>query len=152
VFATPTIYEGVAFVVTNEPSLTAFDLKTGDELWKRDVGGESSPAARDDVILLGGDDQSLRALDAETGETHWSSPLGYAIRSSATFADEAVFIGSGPTLTAIDGRDGRTLWTHVTGGEITADLAVVANMVIASSHDGYVYALAAPGDRSDFST
>jgi outer membrane protein assembly factor BamB len=151
VFATPAIARGVAFVVTNEPSLTAFDLKTGAELWQRDVGGESSPAASDGVILLGGDDQSLRALDVDTGETRWSSPLGYAIRSSATFTNDAVFIGSGPTLNAIDLRDGSTLWTHVTGGEITADLAVVANMVIASSHDGYVYALA-PAGHEEFGT
>jgi outer membrane protein assembly factor BamB len=44
-------------------------------------------------------------------------------------------------VTAIDRRDGNTLWTHVTGGAVTADLAVVAETVIASSHDGYIYAL-----------
>jgi outer membrane protein assembly factor BamB len=141
-FTTPAIAGGVAFVATNAPSLTAFELKTGAQLWRRDVGGESSPAAGDRFVFLGGDDQSVRALDATTGETRWSSPLGYAIRSSVTFADEAVYIGSGPTLTAIDRDDGSTLWTHVTGGIVTADLVVVAETVIASSHDGYVYALA----------
>ena len=143
-FTTPAIARGVAFVATNEPSLTAFDLKSGSQLWSRDIGGESSPAAGDGIVFLGGDDQSVRALDAATGETRWSSPLGYAIRSSVTFADEAVYIGSGPTLTAIDRDDGSTLWTHVTGGVVTADLAVVAETVIASSHDGYVYALGPP--------
>ncbi len=141
-FTTPAIARGVAFVATNEPSLTAFDLSTGSQLWRRDVGGESSPAAGDGVVFLGGDDQSVRALDAATGETRWSSALGYTIRSSVTFADEGVYIGSGPTLTAIDRHDGSTLWTHVTGGVVTADLAVVAETVIASSHDGYIYALA----------
>jgi outer membrane protein assembly factor BamB len=144
-FTTPAIARGVVFVATNEPSLTAFDLKTGSRLWRRDVGGESSPAAGDGVVFLGGDDQSVRALDAATGETRWSSPLGYAIRSSVTFTDGAVYVGSGPTLTAIDSSDGSTLWTHVTGGVVTADLAVVAQTIIASSHDGYVYALAAAG-------
>jgi eukaryotic-like serine/threonine-protein kinase len=144
-FTTPAIAQGVAFVATNEPSLTAFDLKSGSQLWRRDIGGESSPAAGDGVVFVGGDDQSVRALDAATGETHWSSPLGYTIRSSVTFADDVVYIGSGPTLTAIDRDDGETLWTHVTGGVVTADLAVVAEMVIASSHDGYVYALAPSG-------
>jgi outer membrane protein assembly factor BamB len=95
----------------------------------------------DGVIFLGGDDQSVRALDAATGETRWSTPLGYTTRSSVTFADEAVFVGSGPTLTALDRNDGSTLWTHVTGGVVAADLAVVAETVIASSQDGYVYAL-----------
>ena len=143
-FTTPAIEGGVVFVATDEPSLTAFDLKSGSQLWSRDIGGESSPAAGDGSVFLGGDDQSVRALDAATGETRWSSPLGYTIRSSVTFAGDAVFIGSGPTLTAIDRDDGSTLWTHVTGDVVTADLAVVAEKVIASSHDGYVYALGPP--------
>ena len=140
-FTTPAIAQGVAFVATDAPSLAAFDLKTGTQLWRRDIGGESSPAADDGVVFLGGDDQSVRALDAGTGETRWSSPLGYAIRSSVTFAGDGVYIGSGPTVTAIDRRDGTTLWTHVTGGAVTADIAVVEERVIASSQDGYVYAL-----------
>jgi outer membrane protein assembly factor BamB len=150
-FTTPAIARGVAFVATNEPSLTAFDLKSGSKRWSREIGGESSPAAGDGMVFLGGDDQSVRALDAATGETRWSSPLGYAIRSSVTFADDAVYIGSGPTLTAIERHDGRTLWTHVTGDVVTADLAVVAETVIASSHDGYVYALG-PAERNPAET
>ena len=140
-FTTPAIEDGIAYVATNLPSLTAFDLMSGSLRWSRDVGGESSPAVGDGVIFLGGDDQSVRALDAATGETRWSTPLGYTTRSSVTFADEAVFVGSGPTLTALDRNDGSTLWTHVTGGVVAADLAVVAETVIASSQDGYVYAL-----------
>jgi outer membrane protein assembly factor BamB len=145
VFTTPAIEAGVVFVATNEPSLVALDIRTGTPIWQQGVGGESSPAIADGVVYLGGSDQSLRALDAQTGETRWSTPLGYAIRSSATFVDNAVFIGSGPTLTAVDSRDGHPLWTHVTGGEITADLAIVGNIVTASSHDGYIYALAPAG-------
>lgn len=146
-YTTPAIERGVAYVATNKPLLTAFNLKTGAQLWNRDIGGESSPAVGDGVVFLGGDDQSVSALDASTGETRWSTPLGYAIRSSVTFTDDAVYIGSGPMLSAINRKDGRTLWTHVTGGVVTADLAVVAETVIASSQDGYVYALG-PAERN----
>ena len=97
------------------------------------------------VVFLGSENQSVSAIDAETGAIRWSSPLGYAIRSSATVTIDVVLIGSGPTLNALNRRDGSTLWTHVTGGEITGDLAVAANTVVASSHDGYIYALA-PAD------
>jgi outer membrane protein assembly factor BamB len=149
-FTTPAIARGVVYVATDAPALAAFELKTGAQLWRRDIGGESSPAAADGVVFLGGDDQSVRAIDAATGETRWSSPLGYAIQSSVTFADEGVYIGSGPTVTAINRRDGTTLWTHVTGGTVTADIAVVDGRVIASSQDGYVYALGPPeSDPSD---
>jgi outer membrane protein assembly factor BamB len=143
-YATPAIADGVVYVATNEPSLVALDLKSGKELWQRGVGGESSPALHDGVLYLGGSDQSVRALDAKTGEARWSSPLGYAIQSSAIVSDDAVFIASGPTLNALSRADGHPLWTHVTGDDVSADLAVVGGMVIASSHDGYVYALGAP--------
>ncbi|HEX5991538.1 MAG TPA: PQQ-binding-like beta-propeller repeat protein [Thermomicrobiales bacterium] len=140
-FTTPAIARGVAFVATNAPSLTALELNTGTQLWRREIGGESSPAAADGVVFLGGDDQAVRAIDATSGETRWSSPLGYAIRSSATLADDGVYIGSGPTVTAIDSQGGTTLWTHVTGGTVTADIAVIGESVIVSSQDGYVYSL-----------
>lgn len=146
VFSTPAIAQGLVYVATNAPLLVAFDTDTGVERWRRAFGGASSPATADGVVFLGGADQSLRALDAESGVQRWSSSLGYAIQSSATITDEAIFIGSGPTLNAVSRGDGRTLWTHVTGGDVTADLAAVAGMVIASSHDGYVYALAEPDE------
>jgi len=145
VFATPAIAEGLVFVATTEPSLIAFELQSGVEHWRRGIGGESSPAVDGGVVFLGSENQSVSAIDAETGAIRWSSPLGYAIRSSATVTIDVVLIGSGPTLNALNRRDGSTLWTHVTGGEITGDLAVAANTVVASSHDGYIYALA-PAD------
>jgi outer membrane protein assembly factor BamB len=152
IFATPAIADGVAYVVSNEPAVVALDVRSGKERWRRGVGGESSPAIHDGVLYLGGDDQSLRAITAKTGDIEWSSPLGYAIESSATVSGDAVFLASGPTINALDADDGQTLWTHVTGDAISADLAVAGGMVFASSHDGYVYALAAPekqvGDRA----
>ena len=95
-------------------------------------------------VFLGGDDQSVRAFDLKSGQLSWSSPLGYPIRASATLADGALFVGSGPTLTALDQKDGKTLWTFVTGGDVTSDVAIADTMAIAASHDGYVYALGPP--------
>lgn len=149
VFATPAISGGVAFVVTKEPALIALDVESGREMWRKPIGGVSSPAIVDQTLYLGGDDQSLRAIDAASGEPRWSTPLGYAIESSATVSGTALFIASGPALNAIDRASGRALWTHVTGGPVTSDLAVVAGMVIAASHDGYIYALAAVEGASE---
>jgi outer membrane protein assembly factor BamB len=144
IYATPAIAGGVAYVATNAPSFFALDLKTGKELWHRGIGGVSSPAVDGDAIFVGGDDQSLRELSAKSGEIRWSVPLGYAIQSSATVSGDVVFIASGPTLNALSKQDGHTLWTHVTGDDVTADVAVAGGMVIASSHDGYVYAFGPP--------
>jgi outer membrane protein assembly factor BamB len=97
----------------------------------------------DGMVYVGGEDQALRALDASNGEEHWSTPLGYPIKSSPASVGDLVYVASGPTITALDARSGKTLWGHVAGDTITADVAVVDGMVIASGHDGYVYALRA---------
>jgi outer membrane protein assembly factor BamB len=155
VFSTPAIARDTIYLATRKPSLVALDLATGRQLWQRGFGGESSPAVSNGSIFLGSDDQAARAVEARSGDLRWSSPLGYAIASSATVGDRAIFLASGPAINALDRGDGRLLWTYVTGGEITADLAIVANTVIASSHDGYVYALApldAGPDRNGIAT
>ncbi|MCC7021568.1 MAG: PQQ-binding-like beta-propeller repeat protein [Thermomicrobiales bacterium] len=149
VFSTPAIADGSVYLATRKPSLVALELETGHKRWERGFGGESSPAIANGSVYLGSDDQAARAIDAGSGDLRWSTPLGYAIASSATVGDRAIFLASGPAINALDSRDGRLLWTYVTGGEISADLAVVANTVIASSHDGYVYALAPLGASAD---
>lgn len=69
--------------------------------------------------------------------------MGYPIASSPASVGNLIFIASGPTISALDAESGKTLWGHVAGDTITADVAVIDGMVIASGHDGYVYALRA---------
>ena len=103
---------GVAFVATNAFT-TAFELKTGAQLWRRDVGGESSPAAGDRFVFLGGDDQSVRALDATTGETRWAVRSGTPYSHPSRLRMRLCTSAAGRRLHAIDRDDGSTLWTHV---------------------------------------
>jgi outer membrane protein assembly factor BamB len=143
VHATPAIVGDRIFVVTTSPEVVVLDLESGAEIWRTAAGGPSSPAVANGLVYVGGEDQAVRALDAASGEERWSTPLGYPIASSPASAGDLVYIASGPTITALDAESGETLWGHVAGDIITADVAVVDGMVIASGHDGYVYALRA---------
>ena len=151
IFATPAIAHGVVYVASTAPELTAFRLDSGDIKWQQPVGGSSSPAVTGSQVLLGGDDQAIRALDVETGESEWSVPLGYGIESSASVSGAIALIASGPTINALDRIDGSTLWTHVTGGTVSADVVVAGDLIIATSHDGYVYALGAATNAQSLS-
>jgi outer membrane protein assembly factor BamB len=151
IFATPAINQGIVYVASTAPELTAFRLDSGDIAWQRPVGGSSSPAITGSQVLLGGDDQAIRALDVKTGETEWSVPLGYGIESSASVSGAIVLIASGPTINAIDRIDGNSLWTHVTGGTVSADVVVAGELIVATSHDGYVYALGAATNAQSLS-
>ncbi|MCA9878938.1 MAG: PQQ-binding-like beta-propeller repeat protein [Thermomicrobiales bacterium] len=143
VHATPAIVGDQVFVVTTTPEVIVLDLDTGGEVWRAEAGGPSSPAVADGTVYVGGEDQAVRALDASNGEERWSTPLGYPIASSPASSGDLVYVASGPTITALDAESGQTVWGHVAGDVITADVAVVDGMVIASGHDGYVYALRA---------
>ena len=104
VFATPAIARGVAFVATNEPSLTAFDLQIGDR----------ALATRDRwrVVAGRGRRRRLSRRRRSVGPRHRCRNRRDALEQPArichpvvgTFADDGVYIGSGPTVTAIDRR------------------------------------------------
>ena len=143
IHATPAIVGNRVYAVTTAPHLIALDLENGSVIWRAAAGGPSSPAVADGMVFVGGEDQAVRALDAESGEERWSTPLGYPIASSPASVGDLVYIASGPTITALDARSGKSLWGHVAGDAISADVAVIDGMVIASGHDGYVYALRA---------
>jgi outer membrane protein assembly factor BamB len=143
VHATPAIVGDRIFVVTTTPEIVVLDLESGAIVWRAEAGGPSSPAIADGMVYVGGEDQAVRALDAANGKERWSTPLGYPIVSSPASAGDLIYIASGPTITALDAESGKTLWGHVAGDTITADVAVIDGMVIASGHDGYVYALRA---------
>ena len=143
VHATPAIVGDRVFVTTTSPEIVVLDLATGGVVWRAEAGGPSSPAVADGTVYIGGEDQSVRALDAADGKERWSTPLGYPIASSPASAGDLIYIASGPTITALDAGSGKTVWGHVAGDIITADVAVIDGMVIASGHDGYVYALRA---------
>jgi outer membrane protein assembly factor BamB len=143
VHATPAIVGNRVFVVTTAPEIVVLDLESGAVIWRAEAGGPSSPAVADGMVYVGGEDQAVRALDAASGKEQWSTPLGYPIASSPATAGDLVYIASGPTITALDAESGETMWGHVAGDVITADVAVIDGMVIASGHDGYIYALRA---------
>lgn len=147
IFATPAIVNGVVYVSTMEPQFVALDLGSGKEAWRRPIGGPSSPAIANGTIYVGGNDQAIRAITSDGGKDLWTSPLGYPIESSAIISGDALFIASGPSVTALNAEDGQTLWTYVTGDTVTADLSIISGMVLASGHDGYIYALASETEK-----
>lgn len=89
VWATPTLHEGVVYFTSMDHYLYAIDAATGDELWKRDLGGAaaSSPLvySNDDstVIYVGTFARKLVKFDLEgrvldeysTVDWVWSTPV-----------------------------------------------------------------------------
>ena len=119
-------------------SLTAYDLASGEELWRFYSNGpiRLAPVAFAGRVCFGSDDGWLYCVDAETGELQWrvsGAPrdretychLGNArvvsfwpVRGGPVLADDVVYFGAGiwPTLGvfvhAVDAQTGRLIWTN----------------------------------------
>lgn len=119
-------------------SLTAYDLASGDELWRFYSNGpiRLAPVAFNGRVCVGSDDGWLYCVDAETGELLWrvcGAPedresychLGNArvvsfwpVRGGPVYADDVIYFGAGiwPTLGvfvhAVDAQTGRLIWTN----------------------------------------
>lgn len=76
--------------------LVAFDLATGDEVWRYDAGAASkfAPLYTDGTVLFGGHSGTVRALDATSGTSQWSAATGEWVETSPAVADEIAYVGT----------------------------------------------------------
>jgi outer membrane protein assembly factor BamB len=125
--STPTINDGLVYVNTQDLVLHCLDLKTGKELWTRDlikehagrnIGWKSAASAVIDGELLflggGGAGQSLLAVHKKTGQVVWKGHDEIITHSTpvvATILGERqviYFLKSG--LFSVSAKDGKALW------------------------------------------
>lgn len=102
---------GTAYVATDDRAL-AFDGRTGEERWRRDVAGGAPGAvavAGDDVYVGTGD--GVRALAAEDGGVLWGEEGGGpAAGVGVAVAGDAVYAAGRDGLAVLDAADGRVRW------------------------------------------
>ncbi|MBN1421336.1 MAG: PQQ-binding-like beta-propeller repeat protein, partial [Planctomycetes bacterium] len=71
----------------------------------------SAPAAAGDLVFVGGDDGSVRAIDARSGREAWRAQTGGDIPVSPTVWEGRVLVGSGDGFVyAFEAATGRRLW------------------------------------------
>ncbi len=123
--STPTIDEGLAFVISGRGMLAAVAVETGDTAWRHDLRGEygasgpnwgfsTSPRVYGDLLLVeaGGRDAALVAFDKRSGREVWraagdqpgySTPLLVRIggRQQAVFFTGSRIVGVNPTSGAL---------------------------------------------------
>jgi outer membrane protein assembly factor BamB len=124
--ARPIIDQGRVYAISVGGILAAFDLRTGQRFWDRDIGGLQSPWIAGRQIYLITNDGQLICVAADTGFIHWVRPL-------PAFVDEEEHKGpilwSGPVLTGdrllLVGTNGKLLAVSPGDGTIieTRDLA-----------------------------
>jgi outer membrane protein assembly factor BamB len=154
----PTLVNGVLYVVCGRGTVYAMDAETGTIIWAYSTGGRilSSPAAANGMLYVSSGDESVYALDAGTGALIWQRQLGRSLSIPATLdsypggqavANGVLYVGverTGPEnpydLYALDAATGAIHW-RATLGSLVASTPSVANGTVYVGSDSRVYAL-----------
>lgn len=118
IYATAAVVGGVAFIASDTSDVAAVDVETGEILWRvNGVGGYSSPAVVDGLVVFGDIDGSAKpggrviALDAMTGAVVWEAVTLADIYSAPVVSAGRIFIQDDEgTLYALALDSGNEFW------------------------------------------
>jgi outer membrane protein assembly factor BamB len=138
--ARPIISGGIVYIISHGGQMVALDVKTGNRLWQREIGGIRSPAAIADSIFAVTNDADLVCLKKTTGQIHWAVALPKFDSEKKMIlwagpiiaGDSLILVGSNGQLLFASPETGKTLKTI--GMEASASLSPIAA-------DGALYVL-----------
>ncbi len=153
--AQPVVANGRVFTMDAKAEVRAFDVTTGDRLWRRKLESKSDQGG---ILGAGIGYEGGRlfattgfaqvfALDAKSGREIWRRRLSGPMRAPPTIAGGHVFVITvSNELVALNAKDGSVLWTHVGLPEIAgliggASPAVAGSVVVAPFSSGELVAL-----------
>ncbi len=154
-FTQPIVAQGRVFAMDAESVVSAFDLKSGDRLWRSDLAvkdadngsyGGGLAFDRGALFVTTGFSQIVR-LDPKTGAVRWRKPLPAPVRGAPTArAGRLLVITVTNSTYALAEDDGHTLWTHSGLEEETLLMggtspAVNGDTVVVPYSSGEVFAL-----------
>ncbi len=149
------------YAVDVEGRVSAFELETGDRVWRVDL----TPEDEDDAVFSGGIAYAyghlfvstgfldVVALNAVTGEVVWRRAMPTPMRAAPTISDGRLFVTSFDNqLFVLDVRNGELLWKHkgfeesagILGG---ASPAVDGSMVVVPYTSGEIFGILASNGR-----
>ncbi len=91
----PVIDRGTVFAISHGGIMAAIDLRTGQRLWDREIGGMGTPWVAGDYIFVLTNDAEVVALSQDDGRVYW-------VRALPLFEDpedhEGLIVWNGPVL------------------------------------------------------
>lgn len=146
----PVYHEGRVHVAFLDGELVAFDARTGEPAWRRDLHShlESSPMAAQGILFIGTDETDVIALRAADGEVLWRFNSPAAIKASPSYHDGRLYVADYQSaMFCLDASNGKLLWRTNTSrvrpfgrGGFYSSPALAFDRVFAARDDGTVYA------------
>lgn len=149
IHGTPVVTNEAVYIGAYDGAMYAFDVETGDRLWKSVVGGSigSSPAYHDGTIYVAVEfadpDGSVVAVDAKTGDLEWEAtePTSHPHSTLAIDTDADILaVGSNDGYCyAWHFSDREFAWKFNTGRPIKGPVTIYDGAVFFGSWDHNVY-------------
>ncbi len=111
----PVIVDGRVYALAVEGGVSAFDLKTGQSLWRyaSELPLTGGPGAGDGLVVVGSLEGDVIALDATTGTEKWTSKVANEVLVAPVIGSGMVFVHSNDgRVTALDEATGERRWFH----------------------------------------
>jgi len=105
----PAVAGGRVFHIRVRSHLTAYDARTGEELWELQNATSASLTAALDKVFVPAD--PIVALDQATGAMIWSAPRDTVMAGAIAVAGGLLFVPSGAGLKALNADTGALVWT-----------------------------------------
>jgi outer membrane protein assembly factor BamB len=105
----PTVAGGRVFLIRTHSHLTAYDARTGEELWEQQYAIGGSLTAAGGKVFVPAD--PIVALDQATGDLVWSAPRDTFMLGAPAVGGGLLFVPSGAGLKALNVDTGALVWT-----------------------------------------
>jgi len=117
----PAVAGGVVYFGSRDSFAYGVDAGTGKQLWKFSTDGSwvnNSPVVQEGKVYFGTSIPGfLHAVDGKTGASIFKLPTGTPVFASMAIAQGILYVGNfGGTLTAVDLKSQKPVWTFETDG------------------------------------
>lgn len=144
----------MVFIAASDGAVYTFPLvdpttKSWAPLWKFPTQKKivCTPAAVDDLLLIGGTNKFLYALNVKTKAVTWYKSFSQPIAASPVIDGTTAYVGAGDQLFAYGYQDGKSLWNCKLQGNILSILATKENLLVVSDSPK-LFAVSKKGERS----
>lgn len=111
----PTIVDGRVYAAALEGGVSAFDLRSGQSLWRyaSELPLSGGPGAGDGLVAVGSLEGDVVVLDAATGAEKWKSKVSNEVIAAPAIGGGLVFVHSNDgRVTALDAATGERRWFY----------------------------------------
>ncbi|MBI3399232.1 MAG: PQQ-binding-like beta-propeller repeat protein [Deltaproteobacteria bacterium] len=147
---TPTIDNGLVYIIDGDGFIIALDAESGSEKWRFDIIKSSDFAINRDSIFIAGYDGRIIAIKKESGDILWRRRVSHGVPASLVIADKYLIIASnyksesffsssmGSLLDIFDMDKGKKIWSETIDSTTSTSLSAAYNHLFFITDKGHL--------------